>query len=418
MTTQQEFDAVVVGSGPGGATVARELSRRKKKVLILEKGTDAPFKESFFGIASIVNNEKVSDEMVMTRAFAAGGTSTLFFGVADFPPLDLFRSLGIDLSKELDEVRKEVPIAELPDELLGPQSRRLRESVTSLGYPWLKRSMMVDLSKCRSGYSYESKWNARASLREAVGNGATLLSRATALKVLVDKNRAVGVEYQLKKGRSSEIRQAFGAKIILAAGALATPVILHKSGVKNIVNRPFRCNPNFSLFGTVPGLKGGDSFGGAMNTDPAGDIIYADANLTGTFYRLTALSRGKFFNLFSHRTSLGVGVMIKDVPGGKLHEDGRFYKQLTAEESERLRKAEQVARKMIENAGGRNIFKSGLGAAHVSGVLKFKEHLDAGLQTEFSNLHVCDGSVIPEERFLAPALTLICLGKYLANRLN
>ena len=33
----REFDAVVVGSGPGGASVARELSRRGQEVLILER---------------------------------------------------------------------------------------------------------------------------------------------------------------------------------------------------------------------------------------------------------------------------------------------------------------------------------------------------------------------------------------------
>ncbi len=38
----ESFDAIVVGSGPGGATVARELSRRGWKVLILERGGKAP----------------------------------------------------------------------------------------------------------------------------------------------------------------------------------------------------------------------------------------------------------------------------------------------------------------------------------------------------------------------------------------
>jgi choline dehydrogenase-like flavoprotein len=33
---EENFDAIVVGTGPGGATVARELGRRKKKVLVLE----------------------------------------------------------------------------------------------------------------------------------------------------------------------------------------------------------------------------------------------------------------------------------------------------------------------------------------------------------------------------------------------
>jgi choline dehydrogenase-like flavoprotein len=41
---QQDFDAIVVGSGPGGATVAKELSQRGKKTLILERGGSAPVK--------------------------------------------------------------------------------------------------------------------------------------------------------------------------------------------------------------------------------------------------------------------------------------------------------------------------------------------------------------------------------------
>ena len=33
------FDAIVVGSGPGGASVARDLARMNQSVLILERGT-------------------------------------------------------------------------------------------------------------------------------------------------------------------------------------------------------------------------------------------------------------------------------------------------------------------------------------------------------------------------------------------
>ncbi len=42
----QENDVIVVGSGPGGATVAKELSARNKKVLILEWGDNNPLNRS------------------------------------------------------------------------------------------------------------------------------------------------------------------------------------------------------------------------------------------------------------------------------------------------------------------------------------------------------------------------------------
>ncbi|HMA86997.1 MAG TPA: NAD(P)-binding protein, partial [Desulfosalsimonadaceae bacterium] len=41
-----EFDAIIVGTGPGGATVARELSKAGKKVLILEWGDYEPTRGS------------------------------------------------------------------------------------------------------------------------------------------------------------------------------------------------------------------------------------------------------------------------------------------------------------------------------------------------------------------------------------
>ena len=35
-----QYDVIVVGSGPGGSTVAWELARAGKRVLILERGRD------------------------------------------------------------------------------------------------------------------------------------------------------------------------------------------------------------------------------------------------------------------------------------------------------------------------------------------------------------------------------------------
>ena len=64
------------------------------------------------------------------------------------------------------------------------------------------------------------------------------------------------------------------------------------------------------------------------------------------------------------------------------------------------------------------ILKSSLSAAHIGGAIKIKEHVNEYLETEFSNLHVCDGSVIPESVKVSPTVTLVCLGKYLANHLS
>jgi choline dehydrogenase-like flavoprotein len=414
-----EFDAIVVGSGPGGATVARELSRRKKRVLLLERGGAAPPEEGFRATASIVDAVPVGENLAAARALTTGGTTSVYFGVAGIPPLDVFRSLGIDLSRPLEEARSELPLAVLPDELLGAQALRVRDSALALGYPWKKNTMLVDISKCTSGYTYEAKWKAGLFVRDAVEAGATLLTRAKVRKVLVDRNTAVGVEYELGNGKKHvETRRALGARVILAAGAAASPVILRDSGMQHVAEDGFYCHPCFGVFGMVSGLKAGETFTGSMEAELEDGIACGDGNFARTFYRMFMLGSGRVIRAWLHSRSIAVGVMVKDGLGGGLREDGRYHKELTPDETKRLKAGEEIARKIIRHAGGKRLFQSRLTAAHLGGTIRIGKHVDENLQTEWSNLHVCDGAVIPESVAIPPTLTLICLGKHLANHLS
>ncbi|NVO09900.1 MAG: GMC family oxidoreductase [Bacteroidales bacterium] len=415
-TKDNNYDVIIVGSGVCGATIAKELSRQKKKVLILERGGNAPLKETLLGMASIVNEVSVGDKLKDMRGITTGGSTALYFAAAELPPLDTFLSLGIDLSKELEEARKELPLAILPDELFGNQSLRLRESAMGLGYSWKKELMLVDQSKCTSGYSYEAKWKARSYVEDAVRDGAVLINRATVLKVIVEKNRAIGVEYKLGgKG----ICQVYGEKIILAAGILASPMILKDSGIKNVANHGFYIDPNIVLFGFVSGLKGKeDNFVGAMDASLGDDITLGDANVSGLLYRLLMLAMFKPLRLASHSNSIGIGVKVNEAMGGELLENGHYYKQLPTEVFQKLKKGEDVATKILKNAGAKDIIKSPINVTSTGGVLRIQEHVDANLQTEYSNLYVCDRSVLPETFRKPPTLTLVCMGKYLARHLS
>jgi len=418
LQSEQEFDAIVVGTGPAGATVARELTRQKKRVLILERGGNEPLKGGFLGTAAILNTVQVGDKLATARALTTGGTSAVYFGVANDPPLELFRSLGVDLTSHLEEAKKELPLAVLPDDRLGAQAIRVRDSAAALGFPWTQNQMLIDQAKCPTGYAASAKWNARSYVNEAVEGGATLISRAEVLKVLIDGNRAIGVEYKLRKGKKDiEVRQAFGARIILSAGGTASPVILRESGMRNIARDGFYVHPCFALFGIVPGLEAGQNFVGSAEMRIDGNINIGDCNFDRSFYRMFMLGDGKVLRAFRHGRSIGVGVMVKESLGGELRDDGTYHKQLQDEDLLKLEKGADVARQIIEHAGGRKLYRSSLTASHVGGSIQIRKHLDESLQTECSNLHVCDGSVVPETVMEAPSLTLICLGKYLADRL-
>ena len=419
MQTANEFDAIIIGSGTCGATIARHLSRQNKKVLILERGGDAPLKESLVGFASITDQVSVGKKVTTARALTTGGSTGLYFGVVNYPPAQAFPALGIDIAAEVEEIRQELSIAPLPDELLGEQAIRLRESASALGHSWRKHDMFIDQSRCASGYSHGALWRARGYVEDALAQGATLVNRATVHKVLVDKAQAVGVEYRQRKHMVvSELRRAYASRIILAAGELASPKILHDSGLEGIGSRGFYCNPGYAIYGLVPGMKGRDNFVGSMGCEYDDDIELGDANICRFLHRLMMLAKGKFKHMRSYPETIGIGVKVKDGSGGVFKPDGRLHKEFTREDYAKLKKGEDEAMRILRKAGAKDIFNFGLSCAgRVGGLVSIRDHLDANLQTRLRNLHVCDGSVLPDEMRGTPTLTLLCLAKRLSKHL-
>ncbi len=130
----KEFDAIVVGSGPGGATVARELSKRRKKVLILELGSNAPIKGSVPQAVSMLlvpgKSLLFTHSMLgVVRGITTGGSSVVYYATAYDPPFEMLESHGVDIRDEIAEAKRELPIAPLADELIGPPPTRLRAPV-------------------------------------------------------------------------------------------------------------------------------------------------------------------------------------------------------------------------------------------------------------------------------------------------
>ena len=112
--SSKEFDAIVVGSGPGGATVARELSQKGKSVLILEWGDNDPVKgtlwdtipRAFIPFKSLL---VTGQALGMIRGITTGGSSQVYCATAFEPPVDMLNSYGVDSKDEVEELRSQVP---------------------------------------------------------------------------------------------------------------------------------------------------------------------------------------------------------------------------------------------------------------------------------------------------------------------
>jgi len=426
MQSKKDLDAIIVGSGPGGATVAKQLSQGKQKVCIIERGDNDPLTGSFwYGARTLLMPGKsmlfTSQLLGMVRGITCGGSTVHFYATCYPVPLEMLKKYGIDVSKEVEEMRHELPIATLKDEMVGPMAMRIMDSAQDLGYNWQKLDKFMYQDRWKPEYPFGHygdphgvKWSARMYLEQAMTHGAQLIGRAKVSRVIIENKTAIGVEYT-KNGSTAKL---YAPKIIISAGGIGTPVILRASGMQE-AGYDFFFDPLIGVRGTVKDID-----------VPLSEIpMSTGVHMVDEGYMMTDMSHPwqtsalfaaavfRFDKLISRPKTLQIMVKAKDELGGRLTDSGGIRKILDADEKGKLSKGYERAKKILKNAGAKGIFKTGYLAAHPGGTVKVGQLVDANLQTEYDNLYVCDCSVIPEAWGLPPTSTIIGLGKRLAKYL-
>lgn len=423
----REKDVIVVGSGPGGATVAKELSQRKKRVLILEWGDNAPLNGSFGqGARALLfpgRSLLFTPQMLgLVRGITTGGSSVHYYATSFPVPFDMLKSYGIDIRDEVRALREELPVAPLKDEMVGPMSRRIMESAQDLGYSWRKLDKFMYQDRWKPEFAFghygdphRVKWSARMYVEEAVANGAKLINGAKVKRALIDRNKAIGVEFT----KGLKTYKAFAPTVIISAGGIGTPVILRASGIE-------RAGYNF-FFDPLIGVRGT-----AKDIDvPASEIpMTAGVHMEDEGYMMTDMAHPfattalfaagvlRFDNMFLQRNTVQIMVKAKDALGGRISDTGGVRKLLDKNEKKKLNRGYERAKAILRNAGVKHIFKTQYLAAHPGGTVKIGDLLDSNLMTAYDNLFICDCSVIPEAWGMPPTTTIIGLGKRLAKHLS
>jgi len=422
---RSSYDAIVVGSGPGGASAARELARSGMGVLVLEQGGAAPLKGTVTQMAAMAGVPGKGaylhrDASLLVAGITAGGSSAINFATAAPPPPALFARYGIDLEPALAQLRAELPLAPLPDELVGPMAARMMAAAQSLSLDWRKLDKMIRPERCRTGCwrcvygcPFGAKWTARDFLDEACRHGAQLAERARVLRVLVEGGRAAGVEVEV----NGTLRSIAAPIVVLAGGGLGSPRLLHRSGL-GPRESPFFSDPVVAVMGSVDDIAGGAEvpMAAGLHLHDEG-VALADLTLPKPMYQAFALQVGRVDRLFAHGRTLSMMVKIRDAIGGRI---GPRWADKTLQDSDRrkLRHGVGMATSILRAAGAHHIFQSWHFAAHPGGSVRIGAGVDADLQTPTSGLFVCDASVIPEPWGLPPTLTLLCLGKRLGASLG
>jgi len=422
---KEKFDVIVVGTGPGGATVARDLTIKNKKVLMLEWGGNAAVKgsngQAFGYIGMPYKGLYFIDSMLgLVRAVTAGGSSVVYYATASEPSYEWWDKFGIDIRDEVKEVKREVPVGPLKDELIGPMAGRIAQSALDLGYNWQKLNKFIYQDKCRSacdkcglGCPYGAKWSARMYVQEAVDRGAALLDLAKVDRVIIENKKATGVEF-MRHGKK-QIAQA--DTVIVAAGGISSPQVLQNSGIRN-AGGDFFYDPLIGVFGTAKDIDGGHEIPMAMGQHMIDDgYLMTDMTLPWLIYDILTAEVFRLDKLAQHSKQLTVMIKAKDHLGGRI--SGNFIKKpFTKDERGKLMHGYERAKKILANAGAKDIFKSWWIASHPGGTCKINDIVNSDLKTEYDNLYVCDCSVIPDEWGRPPVLSILGLGKRLARHLT
>jgi choline dehydrogenase-like flavoprotein len=426
------FDVIVVGSGPGGATVARQLARGGKRVLLLERGRDwrgSPLYGTYPGALLYADRHALlftREGLNVIRPLMLGGATSMYCGCSSPPHGWWLERWGIDLAPYADATVRELAIAPLPAELRGPASTRIAEAAGELGMTWHAQDKFLRPdrvehfdcdARCMLGCRSGAKWNAAEYVNDAAAAGAEVRTRARVDRVLIDGGQVRGVRGR-RAGAPFEVE---AETVVVAAGGIGSAVLLRNSGMDD-AGRGLAMDTTAMVYGAAPfrGIGADPPMTWSFADDELG-VLYSTLIDPWLMYPIIMAIKGPRHVLSWPRwgRTLGVMIKLKDEISGEIDARGRISKGLTPADGERLARAELVAASILRQAGCApdTILTTPLRGTHPSATIRIGTMLSTDLETEARGLYVCDASVFPEALGRPTVLTIISLALRLADHL-
>ena len=431
------FDVIIIGTGAGGATVARELSKKNLKILILDKGKHNKKGTSINYLKNIPMNLKMNINKADKKKYEflkmpaeiifmedIGGTTPVSLANACFAcstcyansATAQFKIHEIDLLKELLEASTDLKVSPFPADLMGSATHKIVEAGRNLGFFMEPMPKFIDFSKCNNcglciwGCKIGAKWDATMFIKEALDNGATLISDFKVTKILHNNENVKGIE-----GKNGDKIKKFEAKkVILSAGALNTPEILKNSGIIENVGEGLFCD----LFITIGGFL--------KNANLNKEIPMAFKSEFGPYFlsphfsnQLVSLLENKGYKV-KDEDIMGIMVKIADEANGKINPDKSIEKTLTKRDWELLKEGYEKSVKILIKVGvdPSSIVSTPIRGAHPGGTAAMGKVVNNDLETKINGLFIADTSVIPQAPGRPPILTITALAKKLAKNIS
>ncbi|HET9104106.1 MAG TPA: GMC family oxidoreductase [Solirubrobacteraceae bacterium] len=479
------WEVIVVGSGAGGGVVAAELAQRGRSVLLIETGPhrtaadhvrwEARANHDLWWPIAFAQPAAGAGEppLPLFRGRCVGGTTVINTKVALRPTDQDYEkwhaAAGLvnesgepfgerDLLAHLERVERRLGVRERSDWQTCVHTAR--RGFQALGADLKPVTAYTDTNCMRCGSCLQGcPTNAGKSTLNTyihpawVQSGLELEADCEVQRVLIedrgDGPQAAGVEFTGSDGRRHRARADV---VVVAAGTLATPGLLIRSGIREAA----RGSASSELIGRNIGYHPARLVEGLFDEPQDAHMVYPISSHCLKFQRdedggfiveaatvqdpiafATALCDEHDRPLWGeelvqtmrrYRYFTGLLTMVNDENHGTAWVDAAGQDQFTfawsAAERDRIERSLRFARDVLEAAGARRVFHTGVLSTHVQGSCRMGSDPARsvvgphGESHDVRRLFVGDGSVVPRTLSVNPSLTIMALASRLAEYID
>ena len=140
---------LIVGSGVGGATLAKELTKKGFKIMMLEAGAYPKIGTernalNFYTGNMLGPGEFTKENVEILRTKMVGGSSVVTIGNGVRALQNEFKTAGIDLEDEFKEAEHELKITPCPENKMGERTKLISKASEELGYECKPMQKFID----------------------------------------------------------------------------------------------------------------------------------------------------------------------------------------------------------------------------------------------------------------------------------
>lgn len=261
-------DVLVIGSGAGGAVTAARLAEAGRQVLVVEEGPwfDADDHEQFSLPEMVAKYRHGGPQVALGNpavAFGEGrcvGGSTevnsgLFHRLPDYLAEEWQRTYDIDdfspatLAAYAGRVEAELGVSTLPT-APPPSSAALERGATKLGWRNVEFARVFRYDHAGRG---TKQTMSRTLLPTALAAGAEIIPDCRVLKLVRGDGRVLGARCQrTHPDGGREILEIDAEHVVVCAGAIQTPALLQRSGIRRNIGTGLKLHPTVKIAARFP----------------------------------------------------------------------------------------------------------------------------------------------------------------------